>query len=80
MAIRTVVRRHGVGWSTVMALAKAWSHLIIEHRRAQQCRVLLVGRDVDMQTAPLRDSGPNGDTGKVLAMIEYRNSAALRVC
>ena len=44
MTIRAVVRRHGVGWSTVMALVKAWSHLIAGHRRAQRCRVLSVSR------------------------------------
>ena len=44
MAIRAVVRRHGVGWHAVMALVKAWSHLIVEHRRSQRCRVLSVSR------------------------------------
>ena len=42
MTIRAVVRRHGVGWHTVNALVKAWSQLIVEHRRAQRCSVLLV--------------------------------------
>ena len=42
MTIRAVVRRHGVGWHTVNAVVLGWSQLIVEHRRAQRCRVLLV--------------------------------------
>ena len=44
MPVMSVARRHGVNWHTVMALVKAWSHLIVEHRRAQRCRVLPVLR------------------------------------
>ena len=33
MTVRAVVRRHGVGWHAVMALVRAWSGLIAEHRR-----------------------------------------------
>ena len=74
----SAARRHGLGWHLVMALVKAWSHLIAEHRRAQPCRVLSVLRPRCVNSRRYVTVVQNGDTGKVLAMIEHRNSAALR--
>ena len=78
MTFQAVARRHGVNWHTVMALVKAWSHLIVEHRRAQRCRVLLVDETSMRKRRRYAAVVQNGDTGKVLAMVEHRNSAALR--
>ena len=78
MTIRAVARRHNLGWHLVMALVRAWSHLIVEHRRAQRCRVLLVDETSMRKRHRYVTVVQNGDTGKVLAMIEHRNSAALR--
>ena len=77
MPVMSVARRHGVNWHTVMALVKAWSHLIVEHRRAQRCRVLLVDETSMRKRHRYVTVVQNGDTGKVLAMVEHRNSAAL---
>ena len=78
MPVMSAARRHGLGWHLVMALVKAWSHLIVEHRRAQRCRVLSVLRPRCVNSRRYVTVVQNGDTGKVLAMIEHRNSAALR--
>ncbi len=66
MTIRAVVRRHGVGWHTVNALVKAWSQLIVEHRRAQRCSVLLVDETSMRKRRRYVTVVQNGDTGKVL--------------
>ena len=42
MTIRAVARRHGVSWSVINTLVRAWSGLIAEHRRSRRCKVLLV--------------------------------------
>ncbi len=77
MAISAVARRHGVGWHTVMALVKAWSGLIAEHRRSQRCRVLLVDETSMRKRHRYVTVIVNGDTGKVLAMVPHRDCAAL---
>ena len=37
ISVMSEARHHGLGWHLVMALVKAWSHLIGQHRRAQRC-------------------------------------------
>ena len=39
MSVRAVARRHGLGWTSVMALVTDWSQLVGAHRRARRCRV-----------------------------------------
>jgi len=77
MPIRAVVRRHGVGWSTVNALVRAWSGLIAEHRRSRRCSVLLVDETSMRKRRRCVTVIVNGDTGKTPAMVEHRDSAAL---
>ena len=55
MTIRAVARRHGVSWSVINTLVRAWSGLIAEHRRSRRCSVLLVDETSLRLAPPLRD-------------------------
>ena len=77
MTIRAVVRRHGVSWPSVNALVRAWSGLIAEHRRSRRCRVLLVDETSMRKRHRYVTVIVNADTGRTLAMVEHRSSAAL---
>ena len=77
MTIRAVVRRHGVSWPSVNALVRAWSGLIAEHRRSRRCAVLLVDETSMRKRHRYVTVIVNGDTGRTLAMVEHRSSAAL---
>ena len=77
MTIRAVVRRHGVSWPSVNALVRAWSGLVAEHRRSRRCRVLLVDETSMRKRHRYVTVIVNADTGRTLAMVEHRSSAAL---
>ena len=77
MTIRAVARRHGVSWSVINTLVRAWSGLIAEHRRSRRCKVLLVDETSMRKRHRYVTVIVNGDTGHTLAMVEYRSSAAL---
>jgi transposase len=77
MSIRAVTRRHGVGWTTVMALVADWSQLVGAHRRAKRCRVLLVDETSMRRRHRYVTVLQNGETGELLAMVPHRNEAAL---
>ena len=77
MTIRAVARRHGVSWPVINALVRAWSGLIAEHRRSRRCSVLLVGETSMRRRHRYVTVIVNGDTGRTLAMVEHRSSAAL---
>ena len=79
MTIRAVVRRHGVSWPSVNALVRAWSGLVAEHRRSRRCRVLLVDETSMRKRHRYVTVIVNADTGRTLAMVEHRSSAALSV-
>ena len=61
----------------MMALVRAWSGLIAEHRRSRRCRVLLVDETSMRKRHRYVTVIVNGDTGRTLAMVEHRSSAAL---
>lgn len=77
MPIVSVARRHGLSWHLVMGLVRAWSGLIVEHRRSRRCSVLLVDETSMRKRHRYVTVIVNGDTGKTLAMVEHRDSAAL---
>ena len=77
MTIRAVARRHGVSWSVINTLVRAWSGLIAEHRRSRRCSVLLVDETSMRKRHRYVTVIVNADTNKTLAMIEHRSSAAL---
>ncbi len=77
VTVRAVVRRHDVGWHTVMTLVGAWSGMVAEHRRRQGCRVLLVDETSMRERRRYVTVIVNGDTGRTLSMVEHRSSAAL---
>ena len=77
MTIRAATRRHGVSWTVINALARAWSGLIAEHRRSRRCRVLWVDETSMCKRHRYVTVIVNGDTGRTLAMVEHRSSAAL---
>lgn len=77
MTIRAATRRHGVSWPVINALVRAWSGLVAEHRRRQGCRVLLVDETSMRKRHRYVTVIVNGDTGRTLAMVEHRSSAAL---
>ena len=72
-----LLRRHGVSWPSVNALVRAWSGLIAEHRRSRRCAVLLVDETSMRKRHRYVTVIVNGDTGRTLAMVEHRSSAAL---
>lgn len=77
MSVRAVARRHGLGWTSVMALVTDWSQLVGAHRRARRCRVLLVDETSMRRRHRYVTVLQNGETGEVLAMVPHRNEAAL---
>ena len=77
MTIRAALRRHGVSWPSVNALVRAWSGLVAEHRRSRRCRVLLVDETSMRKRHRYVTVIVNADTGRTLAMVEHRSSAAL---
>ncbi len=77
MSIRAVVRRHGLHWALVMRLVNQWANLVAAHRRQQRCRVLLVDETAMRRRHRYVTVLQNGETGEVLAMVAYRNAAAL---
>lgn len=77
MPVMSVARRHALGWHLVMALVRAWSGLIAEHRRSRRCRVLLVDETSMRKRHRYVTVIVNGDTGRTLAMVPHRSSAAL---
>ena len=77
MSIRSVVRRHGIGWHQIMGLVTSWSAIVEAHRRARRYRVLLVDETSMRKHHRYVTVLLNGDTGQVLAMVQHRSAAAL---
>ena len=77
MTFRAAARRHGVHWHAVRALVDTWSALVAERRRSRRCAVLLVGETSIRKRHRYVTVIVNGDTGRTLAMVEHRSSAAL---
>ena len=77
MPVNAVARRHGVDWAAVNALVAVWAGWVGGHRRRQRCRVLLVDETSIRKRHSYVTVLVNGDTGKVLAMVPHRSSAAL---
>ena len=73
MPVAAAARRHKLGWH----LVRAWSGLVAEHRRTRRCRVLLVDETSMRKRRRYVTVILNGDTGRALAMVEHRSSAAL---
>ncbi len=77
MPIRAVARRHRVGWHQVNELVKAWSALVAERRRSRRCRVLLADETSIRKRHRYVTVVVNADTGRTLAMVPHRSTAAL---
>ena len=77
MTFSAVVRRHGVHCHAVRALVDTWSALVAERRRSRRCAVLLVDETSMRKRHRYVTVIVNGDTGRTLAIIEHRSSAAL---
>ena len=77
MAVSAAARRHGLGWHLVMALVRSWSDLVAEHRRSCRCRVLLVDETSMRRRHRYVTVIVSGDTGRTMAMVPHRSSAAL---
>ena len=77
MTLRAVARRHGLGWHLINGVVKAWSAVLAEHRRSRRCAVLLVDETSMRKRHRYVTVIVNGDTGKTLAMVQHRSSAAL---
>ena len=77
MTFSAAARRHGVHWHGVRALVDVWSALVAERRRSRRCSVLLVDETSMRKRHRYVTVIVNGDTGRTLAMVEHRNSAAL---
>ena len=77
MTFSAAARRHGVHWHAVRALVDTWSALVAERRRSRRCSVLLVDETSMRKRHRYVTVIVNGDTGRTLAMVEHRSSAAL---
>ena len=77
MTFSAVARRHGVHWHTVRALVDVWSALVSQRRRSRRCSVLLVDETSMRKRHRYVTVIVNGDTGRTLAMVPHRSSAAL---
>ena len=77
MTFSAVARRHGVHWHAVRAVVDTWSALVAERRRSRRCSVLLVDETSMRKRHRYVTVIVNGDTGRTLAMVEHRSSAAL---
>ena len=77
MTFSAVERRHGVHWHAVRAVVDAWSALVAERRRSRRCAVLLVDETSMRKRHRYVTVIVNGDTGRTLAMVQHRSSAAL---
>ena len=77
MTFSAAARRHGVHWHGVRALVDVWSALVAERRRSRRCSVLLVDETSMRKRHRYVTVIVNGDTGRTLAMVEHRSSAAL---
>ena len=76
MTISAVAKREGLGWHKVMGLVTAWSNRVAQHRRRRRCRVLLVDETSIQRGHKYVTVIKNGDTGKVLDIVEHRSAAA----
>ena len=77
MTVQAAARRAGVGWHRVGGLVDAWSALVAQRRRSLRCRVLLVDETSMRRRHRYVTVIVNADTGKTLAMVPHRSSAAL---
>ncbi len=77
MPVAAAARRHAPGRHLVTAPVWAWSELVAEHRRTRRCRVPLVDETSMRKRHRYVTVILNGDTGRALAMVEHRSSAAL---
>ena len=77
MMLRAAARRRKVGWHKINALVRAWAHIVAERRRSERCRVLLVDETSIRRRHRYVTVIVNADTGKTLAMVPHRSSAAL---
>ena len=77
MTFNAVARRRGVHWHAVRAVVDVWSALVAERRRSRRCSVLLVDETSMRKRHRYVTVIVNGDTGRTLAMVEHRSSAAL---
>ena len=77
MTFSAAARRHGVHWHAVRALVDTWSALVAERRCSRRCAVLLVDETSMRKRHRYVTVIVNGDTGRTLAIIEHRSSAAL---
>ena len=77
MPIRRVARRHKIGWHKINALVGAWAAVVAERRRSRACRVLLVDETSMRKRHRYVTVIVNADTGRTLAMVPHRSTAAL---
>lgn len=77
LSITEIARRYGLSWHNVMALVKAWSFRLGDHRRKKPCPVLLVDETSLRRRHRYVTQVLNGDTGELLATIPHRDARAL---
>ena len=77
MTLRAAARRRKVGWHKINALVRVWASVVAERRRSERCRVLLVDETSIRRRHRYVTVIVNADTGRTLAMVPHRSSAAL---
>ena len=77
MTVQAAARRCGVGWHHLNDLVRAWAGIVAERRRSRRCAVLLVDETSMRKRHRYVTVIVSGDTGRTLAMVQHRSSAAL---
>ncbi len=77
MTVSAVAKRHRLSWWLVMGVLTVWAEVVAEHRRSRGCRVLLVDETSIRKGHRYVTVIVNGDTGRTLALIPSRTTAAL---
>ena len=77
MTISKVADRWGISWYKCNKLVRVWAGLLMQHRRRRRCKVLLVDETSMRKGHRYVTVVVSGDTGRTLAVLEHRDSAAL---
>ena len=77
MTLRAAARRRSVSWHKINSLVRAFAGVVAERRRCERCRVLLVDETSMRRRHRYVTVIVNADTGRTLAMVPHRSSAAL---
>ena len=77
LSIKEISRRYPVSWWRAMEIVRSHTEIVVRHRRAKPCRVLLVDETSLRRRHRYVTVASNGETGEALAVIKHRDQRAL---